>query len=489
MTIDIEKMKIFESIEAKDWNKVRQLLRDDPENVRRVFLDKKTALHHALRSRVDLKTLKLFIELSADVNAEDPYGDTPIFEAIKADAPLETIQYLIVCGAKLDQQGYNGMTVVQLAAQNSDEKILECLLKNGADPNAGNQNSWTSVHYGAKNTNKRILELLFQYGTKLPAESESSKPTEVAAMNSTPDVLQVLIANGADIEPNKRSKATLLHFAAGVNADVAMSRFLVETLKIDVNCRDIFGSTALMDAAHSNPNVEIVKFLLHHGTDPALANMTEQRAFDLANTEEKKQVLRQAMQKIGIDPDIKPERRPQPGVYKGRSRGLKLMKIELGNNAKDKTGVPFSKRAKFFEDCDSKLICSWQQRLREGSSAMDYSLVYPIPSEEELNALIDHLDGKTESSYMLTLHKTDLEYLVVYGGYEDHFSCWFMENARKDMVFNLINKDMLGKEKYVVDLLYDSVLDAKHVVDREEVRKVALHYAKTGQLLDEYEWV
>jgi ankyrin repeat protein len=86
-----------------------------------------------------------------------------------------------------------------------------------------------------------------------------------AADNSNPEVLNVLIQAGANINKGDLDRALLS--AARYNSNPEVSSFLIQA-GADINAKDsLFGETPLMKAAMSNKNPEVSLLLIQAGSD------------------------------------------------------------------------------------------------------------------------------------------------------------------------------------------------------------------------------
>jgi ankyrin repeat protein len=116
-----------------------------------------------------------------------------------------------------------------------------------------------------------MAEVLLAHGANVNArDSIGSTPLHDA---SNRDVAEVLLAHGADINAKRNDGATPLHDAA-----ISNKRDVTEVLLAhgaDVNAKNMFGQTPLLMAA-GNGNKEVVELLLAHGADVnSKSNMRE----------------------------------------------------------------------------------------------------------------------------------------------------------------------------------------------------------------------
>ncbi len=75
------------------------------------------------------------------------------------------------------------------------------------------------------------------------------------------------IADGIDVNATDEEERTALMYAAESNTNLDVINVLIEAGTNNVNIRDSNGRTALMYATKSNPNVDIIKALIEAGAD------------------------------------------------------------------------------------------------------------------------------------------------------------------------------------------------------------------------------
>ena len=88
-----------------------------------------------------------------------------------------------------------------------------------------------------------------------------------AACNPNPEMIRLLLANGADLQERDNAGATLLAIAARSSRSKAMITALLRA-GLDPELVNNAGETALIQAVRSNPRVEVIKALLEGGADP-----------------------------------------------------------------------------------------------------------------------------------------------------------------------------------------------------------------------------
>jgi ankyrin repeat protein len=183
-----------------------------------------TALTAAAAS-ADVPTVRLLVEYKADINERDPYGNMPLFVALKKPR----------------------------------DEIFDYLLEKGADPNSDGT---------AKNVkNQSVLY--------------------VAVLREKTDAVQKLLEKGAD--PNRTDAVGSLPISEIVLAykpDMEAFRMILEKMT-DVNKPDVDGSTLLIFAAKNKrlapeERREMIKSLLDKGADKKIKDKAGKTALEWA---------------------------------------------------------------------------------------------------------------------------------------------------------------------------------------------------------------
>jgi WD40 repeat protein len=99
-----------------------------------------------------------------------------------------------------------------------------------------------------------------------------------------------LISQGADVNAVDNAGCMPLHHATW-NMDIC--QYLISQ-GADVNAADTNGGTPLHHTIWNNSSVEVMKYLISRGADVHAKNRYGKTPLDIANTEEKKQILRNA---------------------------------------------------------------------------------------------------------------------------------------------------------------------------------------------------
>jgi hypothetical protein len=118
--------------------------------------------------------LKRLIALEVDINQQNSFGKTPLYQAAYW-GNLESVKILINAKANLDLASHNGTTPLHIAAKNGRNEIVQELLRAGANKTLADNNGKTPAMLAAKNGNLEILKIFANYGVNLLATGADSK--------------------------------------------------------------------------------------------------------------------------------------------------------------------------------------------------------------------------------------------------------------------------------------------------------------------------
>lgn len=140
----------------------------------------------------------------ADVNQREVDGSTPLQWAVY-EGNVAEVKRLLEAGADVSLANYYGATAMQLASEVGDAAILKLLLAAGADPDSANAEGQTALLAVARTGNVEAAQLLLDHGATVDAREQWGEQTALmwASARRHPQMMQLLIANGADL--NARS--------------------------------------------------------------------------------------------------------------------------------------------------------------------------------------------------------------------------------------------------------------------------------------------
>ena len=130
------------------------------------------------------------------------------------------------------------------AARNNHIKLIQDLIKKGANLNIRDKNGFSPLYVAIKNNHKKILNLLFKYG--------------------------------AGFSIDKKTGNTYLHDAAE-KQDLKMAKILTklkfQKRNYDLNKKNLAGKTPF-DIAFENKNIYMMRYLLENGAEINLDNIS-----------------------------------------------------------------------------------------------------------------------------------------------------------------------------------------------------------------------
>lgn len=149
-----------------------------------------------------------------DVNTLDDKGQHGLHVALRADA-LEVASYLAtLTGVKVDSLTPQGESPLMIALLRGHFDLAQALVKHGADVN---KPGWTPLHYAATHTGPHALAqvaFLLENHAYIDAESPNgTTPLMMAAQYGEPEVLRLLLKEGADARMANEQKLTAIDFA------------------------------------------------------------------------------------------------------------------------------------------------------------------------------------------------------------------------------------------------------------------------------------
>lgn len=157
------------------------------------------------------------------------------------------------------------------AVRENDIERVKTLLKE--DPsllNALDDNSMTPLNTAAFGGHPELVRMLLENGADISiGDVDNSQPIHCAAISGNVQVAELLLAHGADVNEADNNGATPLTFATG-RGHLEMIRYLVEH-GADINAQNREGLTFLHIAVWRG-RTDIVQALLEQGADPNIGN-------------------------------------------------------------------------------------------------------------------------------------------------------------------------------------------------------------------------
>ena len=198
---------------------------------------------------------------------------------------LSALRYLLKRGADPNAAGPSGSTALLLAAEKGQTSCVRMLLRQGSNVNWENDLGNTCLHLACRLKNLPLVKAIVS--TKAEPAALVNKPNNIektalqdAVMNSTFDVVEYLMAHGANGLVVDEFENTVLHYCCiGGNTPVLL-KSLKRYMRF-INARNLQRQTP-MHVAAANGHSMIVERLVSYGGDIMLRDISGRTPLHLA---------------------------------------------------------------------------------------------------------------------------------------------------------------------------------------------------------------
>ncbi|XP_071636387.1 uncharacterized protein [Temnothorax longispinosus] len=311
-------------IEAKAHDGIDLIIKDTPM-VNAKFHSGMTPLHFAtLSGRED--TIGFLIKHKANVNTRAINGFTPLHTAV-VEGHKGIVNLLIRNKAQIDAKDFADNTPLHIAVQAGNKEIVEILAANGANVNVESGNM-TPLLSAIKCNYREIVEVLIANGANVNAEGikclslavlagysdiveillektyvDMKDPANAnllhwAAGRGHTDVVNALIARGADVDARTSNNLTPLCFAAQEGYEEIVEIFIAGGANVNVKSTE---NVTPLHLAAVNGHNNVVKVLLDNKANINVKNNDDRTPDELAVARGHLQVVKLLMQYKKID--------------------------------------------------------------------------------------------------------------------------------------------------------------------------------------------
>ena len=189
----------------------------------------KEPLHWAAMNNTNPEVVGVLIKHGADVNSKNPHGVTPIHYAAGHN-DHRMLQYLADKGADIRAITNNNMEPIHHAAQDGDTSNLKFFLDNGIDINLPGLGEHSPLNWSIISGNQENAFYLLNNGADPNSKSKNKvTPMHLAvATGWNRDLIQSLLANGAEINPTNEFKSSTLSYAIRFDRKPSQIKELLE---------------------------------------------------------------------------------------------------------------------------------------------------------------------------------------------------------------------------------------------------------------------
>jgi len=155
----------------------------------------------AIRSGDRAAAMAMIARKSADVNAAEADGSTPLLWAANHD-DADLVTRLLKAGANPNLRNRLGATPLAEAAFHANTEAIQALLEAGADPNAAGADGQTPLMLVARTANVAAAKLLLEKGANANVHEAQRGQTALmwAAAEGQGPIMRELLAHGAEVD-------------------------------------------------------------------------------------------------------------------------------------------------------------------------------------------------------------------------------------------------------------------------------------------------
>ena len=180
---------------------------------------------------------------------------------------------LLSNGADPNQTNFGGMAPLHATIYRADDAVFSVLLSYGANINQLDNDGSSPLHYAAENGHEAVVASLIEKGADVnQVDHDGDRPIDVAKTQKIKDMLITLTEEKQESQAVPKAVDEAQWFRAAKKGKLALiQQGIID--KIDVNCRDNTGRTALYVATQRD-HISVVEYLLTQGADVSIPTVS-----------------------------------------------------------------------------------------------------------------------------------------------------------------------------------------------------------------------
>lgn len=191
------------------------------------------------------------LKAGANPNVRNQLGATPLVEAA-FNANAEMIKALLQAGADANARGADGQTALMVVARTADVSAVKLLLEKGANPNIKEtQRGQTALMWAAANSQDAVMRELLEHGVEVDAKSD-------------PDLMTPLVSAEPRAQPRPPGGMTAMLFSVREGCMDCVKALVEHGAKLDLP--DPEGVTPLISAIF-NAHFDVAQYLIDKGAN------------------------------------------------------------------------------------------------------------------------------------------------------------------------------------------------------------------------------